>query len=98
MATNNMTRPLNEIALGPHPASVADGIERPGDLDAMQSELEALHTRLMALASRVAYLYGEGAAKGLQSVVSSGKIPRLQATLSDISDILGEIEQTVEKL
>lgn len=97
-----MTGSLKEIALGPHhlarPENGVEDGEQKGDLDTVQGELEALQARLTTVAARLAYLYGEGAVKGLQSATPAGKIPRLMASISDLSDTVGEIEQVIEKL
>jgi len=73
--------------------------EAPGDLDQISENVEALLARLNKVGNALTYLYGQGES-GAQSAKPrpAGKIPQIQALISDLSDEVDGIEQILKRL
>jgi hypothetical protein len=70
----------------------------PGDLDQINSSLEALAHRLNQVHARLSYLYGADIEKTSVRPNPAGRIPQISTMIEDISDLVGAIETTVNRL
>lgn len=70
---------------------------RQGDLEQIQSGIDALYHRLGQLKVHLGVLYGTGDEQKAKPS-PGGRIPQIAQTVEDLSDLLGEIEVIVNRL